>query len=55
MVIFFNYLPTSNHLYPLQVENCDSDSRLVVDEDYYGKFRIERVKSHLITGNEMGV
>ena len=23
---------TSNHLHPLQVENCDSNSRLVVDE-----------------------
>ena len=33
MIIFFNFSPTSNHLHPLQVENCDSDSRLVVDED----------------------
>ena len=33
MIIFFNFSPTSNHLYPLQVENCDSNSRLVVDED----------------------
>ena len=24
---------SSNHLHPLQVENCDSNSRLVVDED----------------------
>ena len=32
MVIFFNFSPTSNHLHPLQVENCDSNSRLVVDE-----------------------
>ena len=31
--IFFNFSPTSNHLHPLQVENCDSNSRLVVDED----------------------
>ena len=31
--IFLNFSPTSNHLYPLQVENCDSNSRLVVDED----------------------
>ena len=46
MVIFFNFSPTSNHLHPLQVENCDSNSRLVVDEDDYGKFRIERVKTH---------
>ena len=42
MVIFFNFSPTSNHLHPLQVENCDSNSRLVVDEDDNGKFRPER-------------
>ena len=39
--IYFNFSPTSNHL---QVENCDSNSRLVVDEDDSGKFRLERVK-----------
>ena len=44
MAIFFNFSPTSNHLHPLQVENCDSNLRLVVDEDNYGKFRLERVK-----------
>ena len=33
MVIFINFSPTSNPLHPLQVENCDSNSRLVVDED----------------------
>ena len=33
MVIFFNFSPTSSHLHPLQVENCDSNSRLVGDED----------------------
>ena len=33
MVIFFIFAFSSNHLHPLQVENCDSDSRLVVDED----------------------
>ena len=27
---------------PLQVENCDSNSRLVVDEDDNGKLRPER-------------
>ena len=43
MVIFFNFSLTSNH-HPLQVENCDSNSRLVVDEDDNGKFRLERVK-----------
>ena len=43
-LIFLNYPPISNHLYPLQVENCDSNSRLVVDEDDNGKFKLERFK-----------
>ena len=45
IVIFFNLSPTSNHLHSLRVENCGSNSRLVVDEDDYGKFRIERVNA----------
>ena len=32
MAIFLNFTPTPCHLHPLQVENCDSNSRLVVDE-----------------------
>ena len=44
LAIFLNFSPSSNHLHPLQVENCDSNSRLVVDEDDNGKFRLERVK-----------
>ena len=44
MVIFFNFQTPSSHLHPLQVENCDSNSRLVVDEDDNDKFRLERVK-----------
>ena len=44
MVIFFNFPPSSSHLHPLQVENCDSNSRLVVGGDDNGKFRLERVK-----------
>ena len=32
----------SNHRHPLQVKNCDSNSRLVVDEDDNDKFRLER-------------
>ena len=45
MVIFFIFSTTSSHLYPLRVENFNSNSRLVVDEDDNGKFRlIERVK-----------
>ena len=43
MVIFCNFYTKSSHLHPLQVENCDSNSRLVVDEDDIGKFRLERV------------
>ena len=44
MSIFFHSSPTLSHLHPLQVENCDSNSRLVVDEDDNGKFRLERVE-----------
>ena len=58
MAILFNFPSTTNHLHPLQVENCGSNSRLVVDEDAsttsiarlvvgedgHGKFRLERVK-----------
>ena len=44
MASFFNFSPTSSHHHPLQVENCDSNSRLVVDENDYGKFRLQRVK-----------
>ena len=47
MTILFDFSPTSNYLYPLQVENCDKNSRLVVDEDDNGKFRLERVNVHL--------
>ena len=43
IAIFINFSLTSNHLHPLQVENCDSNSRLVVDEGDIGKFRPERV------------
>ena len=41
MIIFFNFSPTSSHVHPLQIENWDSNSRLVVDEDDNGKFRLE--------------
>ena len=33
MSIVFTFSPTSNNFHPLQVYNCDSNSRLVVDED----------------------
>ena len=48
MAIFFNFPPTSNHLHPLRVENCGSNSRLVVDGDDYSKFRLERGKITLV-------
>ena len=48
MAIFFNFKTTSNHLYPLQVDNCDSNSRLVVDKDENGKSRPERVNRHCL-------
>ena len=35
---------TSSHLNPLQDENCDSNSRLVVDEDDNGKSQLKRMK-----------
>ena len=47
MTIFFNFLPTANHIHSLQVENCGSNSRLVVDEDDNGKLRLDRVKHTL--------
>ena len=40
--IFISFSHTLSHLHPLQVENCDSNYRLVVDEDDNGKFRPER-------------
>ena len=45
LTIFFNFQIRSSHLYPLQVENCDSNSRLVVDKDDNGKFRPQMVNS----------
>ena len=44
MAIFFNFSLTSYHLHPLQVENCGSNSRLLVNEDDNGKPRLESVK-----------
>ena len=46
MAIVFTFSPTSNHIYPLQVENCDSNSPLVIDEDDNGKIRLERVNPY---------
>ena len=49
MTILANLSPSSSHLHPLQVENRDSDSRLVVDEDDNHKFRPERVQPNIET------
>ena len=48
ITIFFNLPPTSSHLHPLQVRNCDSNLRLVVDEDDNGKFRLERFNAIIV-------
>ena len=40
--MFSHLSPTSSHP-SLQVENFDSNSRLVVNENANGKFRLERV------------
>ena len=53
MVIFVNFSTTLNHLHPLQVENCDSNSRFVVDENDNDKFRLERVKNNTM-GDSFG-
>ena len=42
--IVFHLPPTSNHLHPIQVEKCDSNSRLVVEEGDNGKSRLEKIK-----------
>ena len=44
IAIFSTFTPTLNHLHPQQVENCDSNSRLVVDEDDNGKVWLQRTK-----------
>ena len=41
----FHLSPTSSHLHPLQVANCDSYSRLVVDDTR--KFKLEMVNMYI--------
>ena len=53
MTIFYNFYTTSNHLNPLQVATCDSNLRLVVDEDDNGKLRFKRVKSEAKMMNDL--
>ena len=50
MAIFFTFSPTSNHLHSLQVENCDSNSRLVVNEDDNVKSGVKELKVKLTMG-----
>ena len=45
---FLQVSPNSGNFHPLQVENCDSNSRLVVDENYKGKFKLERVNKRVL-------
>ena len=47
MTIFFNFSPTANHLSPLQAENCDSNSWLVVENNDNGKLKVKRVKPEM--------
>ena len=42
-IFFFFLTPTSIRLHPL---HCCRNSRLVVDEDDNGKYRLERVNIH---------
>ena len=44
-ILFFHFRPTLGHLHPLQGENCDRNSRLVVDGDANGEFGLERDKA----------
>ena len=52
MTIFFTFPPTSNNLHLLQVENCDSNSRLVVDEDDNVKSGLKGLRAnHAVSHN----
>ena len=54
IAIFFTFSPTSNHLHPLQVENCDSNSRLVVDEDDNVKSGLKGSSTELLFRGRFG-
>ena len=45
MAIFFTFSLASNHLHPLQAENCDSNSRLVVDEDDNERVKNDNIRA----------
>ena len=44
--IFSHLPPTSSHLHPLHVENCYSNSRILVHEDCNNTLRLQRVRHH---------
>ena len=46
ITIFFSIATHFKHLHPLQVENCDSNSRFVVDEDDNGLIQSFGAMSH---------
>ena len=48
IAIFVNLSATSSYLHPLQVENCDSNSRLVVDEDDNVKSGLKELKATIV-------
>ena len=48
MVIFGTFSPTSSHLDPLQVENCDSNSRTCSGWRSECKGRIESIKTNSV-------
>ena len=55
MTIYFVHLPpNSSHLHPLEGENCDGNSRPLVDEDDNGKFRLEMVNfMHIMSESDI--
>ena len=55
MTIFFAFSPTSSHLHSLQVENCGSNSRIVVDEDDNGKSGLKGLTLNRLLGLIIGV
>ena len=43
----FSFATHSSHLHPLQVEKCDRNLRLVVDEDNNSKLKIKSIISYV--------
>ena len=55
MAIFFTFSPTSNHLHPLQDENCCRNSRLVVDEADNVKSGLKGLKGQTLTMHQSNI